>query len=108
MFYDYDEDSDFSPYFEIMAKQKRMCPKCMKRQTRLKKSLTPNAAYEVCDCGYFQSLTAPENARVPWDRKKPWKREEHMEFYGGRSLRPVEQRKPSNVISFADIKKRKK
>ena len=101
------EHSDFSPYFESMSRQKRVCPRCMKRRTRLEKSLNPNAAYETCECGYFQTISAPNNAQVPWDGKKPWKREEHMEFYGGRSLQPMAEGKPSNVISFIDLKKRK-
>lgn len=108
MFYDCEEKSDFSPYFESMARQKRMCPKCMKRRTRLEKSLNPNAAYETCECGYFQTISAPNNAQVSWNGKKPWKREEHMELYGGRSLKQNQERRPSNIISFTDLKKHKK
>lgn len=53
-----------SPYFASMAKQARLCPRCGRR-TRLAGTLSPDAAYEVCDgCGLVSTLVAPEWARV--------------------------------------------
>ena len=66
-------DSDFSPYFESLSKQKRICPKCHERPIMLKHSLSPNGAYESCECGYIQSISATSKAaEVEWDCKTPW------------------------------------
>lgn len=83
--------SDLCPYLESMAKTRRLCPKCLSRQTRIEPSLSPNGAYERCDCGYFQSITAPKAAQVPWDGKAPWRNPSKssganvVRFPGGRS-----------------------
>ncbi len=83
------QKSDFSPYFESLSKQKRICPKCTHRSLKLKHSLSPNGAYETCECGYFQSISAPKSAEVEWDGKTPWRN-------------PVKHK--ANIISFEDLK----
>lgn len=85
-------DSDFSPYFEQRAKQKRICPKCHKRALRQRHTLSPNGAIDVCECGYFQAVSAPcKAAKVEWDGKAPWRN-------------PNKRR--SKIIVFSDLTKR--
>lgn len=84
--------SDFSPYFEQRAKQKRICPKCHKRALHQRHSLSPNGAYDVCECGYFQSVSAPcKAAEVEWDGKAPWRNP---------------NKRHSKIIVFSDLTKR--
>lgn len=63
----------FIPYFEQLAKQKRICPKCHQSQIRLEPSSAgnPNVAFERCDCGYFFIHEAPKAAQVKWDEDHP-------------------------------------
>lgn len=54
-----------SPYFESLAKRKRVCPDCLRGTLRVEPTPIPQPgmAVEVCDrCGYFQLLGAPEGA----------------------------------------------
>ncbi len=67
------QHSDFCPYFESLRRMKRICPECHSRVLQLRETLNPNGALEFCDCGYFQGLTAPKAAQVPWDGKTPWR-----------------------------------
>lgn len=55
-----------SPYFASLAKQKRICPDCLKATLRLEPTpLDINTAVWVCDrCGWFQAVTAPKSAQV--------------------------------------------
>ena len=51
-----------SPYFKSLAKQKRICPDCLRGMLRVEPTPIPqpDMAVEVCDrCGYFQLLEAP-------------------------------------------------
>lgn len=51
-----------SPYFKSLAKQKRVCPDCLRGMLRIEPAPVPqpDMAFEVCDkCGYFHLLEAP-------------------------------------------------
>ena len=51
-----------SPYFASLARQKRVCPDCLRGVLRIEPTPRPrpDMAVEVCDrCGYFQLLEAP-------------------------------------------------
>ena len=64
-----------SPYFKMLAREKRICPKCKRRPTRIVPSLHPDFAYEECDCGYSRTLEAP-----PSFQAKPRGRVIHVDF----------------------------
>lgn len=52
-------------YFRSLAKQKRICPDCLRGTLRVEPTPIPqpDMAVEVCDrCGYFQLLEAPAGA----------------------------------------------
>lgn len=55
-----------NPYFQALAKQPRMCPDCLKHKLRLVSlELTWDAAVWKCDgCGWFQTVLAPESAKM--------------------------------------------
>lgn len=53
-----------SPYFKMLARQKRICPECQRRSLRIEPSLHPDVAYEECDCGYSYTLEAPAGYQV--------------------------------------------
>lgn len=57
-----------SPYFESLAKRRRVCPGCLRGTLRVEPTPIPqpDMAVEVCDrCGYFQLLEAPRGAAQP-------------------------------------------
>lgn len=63
---------DMTPYFRSRAKQKRICPECHKAALEVRPTLSPNGGVDHCpECGYFQVVVAPENAKAPEDRTRP-------------------------------------
>lgn len=58
---------DPSPWCRSRAAQKRACPSCGRRLRFEFSRLSPNGGYDRCDaCGYFQSVTAPDAAKVEY------------------------------------------
>ncbi len=54
-----------SPYFKMLAREKRICPKCLKGRLRVAPAgLSPNVAMDRCECGYMQVRVAPESMQV--------------------------------------------
>jgi len=83
---------DLSPYFEALARAKRVCPECLKRLTWIEPTGAgnPNGAVERCRCGYIQGLVAPKGHEVAWDPANgPWRKPGHK----------------ANIIRFEDIKR---
>lgn len=56
-------DARISPYFEALAKQRRLCPECLCRPLSIESSEDPDYAYEVCGCGYVRTLRSPMASR---------------------------------------------
>ncbi|WP_165170675.1 hypothetical protein [Adlercreutzia sp. ZJ242] len=56
-----------TPYFESMARQKRICPSCLVHLLRFEPTpLNQDAAVWRCDgCGWFQTVLAPKPAEAP-------------------------------------------
>ena len=54
-----------SPYFQSLARQKRICPECLAGKLRIESTAIPrpDMAIERCDaCGYFHMIEAPAAA----------------------------------------------
>lgn len=58
--------SELSPYFRSLARQRRICPECLRGCLTVKPSGSgdPDAAWDACACGYRQLRLAPEGARL--------------------------------------------
>lgn len=62
-----------SPYFRSLSRQRRMCPWCIRGWLSVEPSDAgdPDAAWDVCGCGYRQLLIAPAYARVGTGPTRP-------------------------------------
>ena len=54
---------EISPYFRALDRQGRICPWCHKRARIEPSALNPDVAMWSCDCGWFQAIEAPRNAK---------------------------------------------
>lgn len=55
-----DDLEKMSPYFQHLAKQKRVCPDCAKAFLHLEPTRNELSVFEKCsECGYFQLLKDP-------------------------------------------------
>ena len=97
--------SRLSPYFQSLAKQKRVCPDCLKGVLTIEPSLDPNGAYEKCaKCGYIRSITAPKSAWVDWEPDE----EPELNSWFNENWEKTEDgfKKPkARIISFDSIRK---
>ena len=57
-----------SPYFQSLARQRRLCPECCRGELFVTPTLNPNAAWERCPrCDYSRVLAPPTSAaKVDW------------------------------------------
>ena len=54
-----------SPYFRALAREKRICPECLRRYLEVRPAgESPNVAVDWCECGYRQVVAAPRSMRV--------------------------------------------
>ncbi len=54
-----------SPYFKTLAREKRVCPECLKGYLRvLPAGDSPNVAMDCCECGYMRVREAPRSMRI--------------------------------------------
>lgn len=62
-----------SPYFKSLARTPRICPDCHRHKLALKPlELTWDAAVWKCEgCGWFQTVLAPESAKMGQRDAKP-------------------------------------
>ncbi len=57
-----------SPYFEMLAREKRICPECLKRYLTVEPAgRSPNVAMDCCECGYRHVVSAPSWAHLDYD-----------------------------------------
>lgn len=65
--------SELSPYFRSLSRQRRMCPWCMRGRLSVEPSDSgdPDAAWDVCGCGYRQLRLAPGHARLGTGPTRP-------------------------------------
>lgn len=75
-----------SPYFAALARQKRICPECLKRALCIQENpIDPNVAYDECDCGYSKPVYAPRKWCVD---KEVWLKQRAEQEKKPRIIRP--------------------
>lgn len=104
---------ELSPYFEALARQKRVCPRCHKAPLSIVPlALTWDGATEKCEaCGYMNLILAPESARLGQreqvEDQPPQSSGVDVFAEMARAYRAkAEQASAPRVISFEEIRRR--
>lgn len=94
---------ELSPYFSALARQGRICPECHAAPLTIEPApLTWDVAFEQCECGYMQAITAPQRACLGARLGIPKGR---LQTIADELNRGVSGRRQGNVISFEEIRR---
>lgn len=92
-----------SPYHASRAKQKRICPQCLKHFLYVRPAGdSPNVALDCCDCGYRQVVEAPRSAWV--EQPETLRREQRLADDLNAGLLRKRSVEPSGRIIHVDFK----